>query len=154
MSNSDTTSPFLPLPDGIFISSVRTAPTELVVHIACWHPCATCPLCQQPSERVHGHYGRMVADLPCGGRRVILALTVRKFVCSVPTCPRKIFTERLPYLDKVVFRVATQDAILKDLQAGIIDSVRFIDFNKLPLYQRLNNYMIVAAPTSTTLEAM
>jgi hypothetical protein len=96
----------------------------------------------------------MVADLPCGGRRVILALTVRKFVCSVPTCPRKIFTERLPYLDKVVFRVATQDAILKDLQAGIIDSVRFIDFNKLPLYQRLNNYMIVAAPTSTTLEAM
>ncbi len=60
----------------------------------------------------------------------------------------------LPYLDKVVFRVATQDAILKDLRAGTIDSVRFIDFNKLPLYQRLNNYMIVAAPTSTTFEAM
>jgi transposase len=36
-----------------------------------------------------------VADVPCGGRRVILALTVRKFVCSTPTCPRKIFTERL-----------------------------------------------------------
>jgi transposase len=26
---------------------------------------------------------------------VILALTVRKFVCSTPTCPRQIFTERL-----------------------------------------------------------
>jgi len=34
-----------------------------------------------------------VADVPCGGRRVSLALTVRKFVCSTPTCPRKIFTE-------------------------------------------------------------
>jgi peptide/nickel transport system substrate-binding protein len=60
----------------------------------------------------------------------------------------------LPYLDKVVFRVASQDTILKDLRAGTIDSVRFIDFNKLPLYQHLNNYMIVAAPTSTTFEAM
>ena len=47
---------------------------------------------------MHGSYGRKVADLPCGGRRVILALTVRKFVCSAPTCPRQIFTERLPDL--------------------------------------------------------
>jgi transposase len=36
-----------------------------------------------------------MADVPCGGRRVILALTVRKFVCRTPTCPRQIFTERL-----------------------------------------------------------
>ncbi len=98
MSHTETSSPFLPLPDGIFISSVRRATTELVVHIACRLPCATCPLCQQPSERIHGNYGRMVADLPCGGRRVILSLTVRKFVCGTPTCPRKIFTERLPDL--------------------------------------------------------
>jgi serine/threonine protein kinase len=60
----------------------------------------------------------------------------------------------LPYLDKVVFRVTSQDTILKDLQARSIDSVRFIDFNKLPLYQRLNNYIIVAPPSSTTFEAM
>ena len=39
-----------------------------------------------------------MADLPCAGRRVILSLTVRKFVCSTPTCPRQIFTERLPDL--------------------------------------------------------
>ena len=80
------------------ISSVRATTTELVLHIACRRPCAACPLCQQPSERVHGHYGRTVADLPCAGRRVILALTVRKFVCRTPTCPRQIFTERLPDL--------------------------------------------------------
>ena len=112
MSDLDTTFPFLPLPDGIFISSVRTAPTELVVHIACRRSCAPCPLCQQQSERVHGTYGRTVADLPCGGCRVILALTVRKLleksiVLSVPmetngqrsylpskrqTCPSVSFT--------------------------------------------------------------
>src|SRR5438876_11763446 len=98
MGNSDTASPFLPLPDGIFISSVCPTTTELVVHIACQRSCAACPLCQQASERVHGHYARTVADLPCGGRRVILSLTVRKFVCGTPTCLRQIFTERLPDL--------------------------------------------------------
>ena len=98
MSNSEATSPFLPLPDGIFISSVHTTTTELVVHIASRQVSAACPLCQQPSERVHGHYGRTGAFLPCGGRRVILALTVRKFVCAKACCPQKIFTERLAEL--------------------------------------------------------
>jgi len=60
----------------------------------------------------------------------------------------------LPYLDKVVFRDTSQVTILKDLQAGSIDSVRFINFNNLPLYQRLKNFMIVAPPASTTFEAM
>src|SRR5437588_815303 len=96
MGDLDTASLFLSLPDGIFISSVRATTTELVVRIACQRSCAACPLCQQTSERVHGNYGRTVADLPCAGRRVILALTVRKFVCSAPTCPRQIFTELLP----------------------------------------------------------
>src|SRR6266568_6471779 len=108
MSDLDTTFPFLPLPDGIFISSVRTAPTELVVHIACRRSCATCPLCQQPSERVHGTYGRTVADLPCAGRHVILALSVRKFVCRTPTCPRQIFTERLPDLVQSYARITNR----------------------------------------------
>src|SRR2546423_6521104 len=98
MGDLDTASLLFALPDGIFISSVGATPTQLVVQIACRRSDAACPLCQQLSERVHGHYGRTVADLPCAGRRVILALTVRKFVCGIPTCPRQIFTERLPDL--------------------------------------------------------
>ena len=98
MGDLDTASLLFSLPDGIGISLVRMAKTDLVLHIACRRACALCPLCQQPSERVHGHYGRTVADLPRAGRRVILALTVRKFVCGIPTCPRQIFTERLPDL--------------------------------------------------------
>lgn len=66
--------------------------------MTCRRESACCPLCQQPSERIHGRYGRSVADVPCGGRRVTLALTVRKFICGTPACPRKIFTERLPTL--------------------------------------------------------
>jgi transposase len=98
MDDLDTASLLFALPDGIFVSSVRATTTEVVLQIACRRTSAACPLCQQPSERVHGHYGRTVADLPCAGRRVILALTVRKFVCSTPTCSRQIFTERLPDL--------------------------------------------------------
>src|SRR5450432_3567147 len=95
MSYRDTTSPFLPLPDGLVIVSVHPAANVLTVHVACSHSTAACPLCHQASLRIHGDYTRTVADLPCGGRRVILSLTVRKFICSTPTCPRKIFTERL-----------------------------------------------------------
>jgi transposase len=98
MDALDTASLLFTFPDDIIISLIRTTMTEVVLHIACRRPCATCPLCEQPSERVHGRYVRTVADLPCAGRRVILALTVRKFVCHTPTCPRQIFTERLPEL--------------------------------------------------------
>src|SRR6266704_1850966 len=91
-------SSILHLPAGITITSVHPSVTELVVCVACHAPSMPCPECHQLSARIHGSYQRMVADLPCAGRNVLLMLTVRKFVCSSPTCPRKIFTERLPGL--------------------------------------------------------
>jgi transposase len=86
------------LPAGIAVTSVHPSASELVIGVACLAPSMPCPACHQPSARIHGHYHRTVADLPCAGRNVILALTVREFVCSTPTCPRTIFTERLPGL--------------------------------------------------------
>jgi hypothetical protein len=91
-------SSFFLLPDTIAIKAVYPTKTHLTIQVACLLKNAACPLCQHPSERIHGSYGRTVADVPCGGRRVTLALTVRKFVCGTPDCPRKIFTERLPAL--------------------------------------------------------
>jgi len=91
-------SSILHLPAGITITSVHPSVTELVVCVACHAPSMPCPECHQLSARVHGNYQRTVADLPCAGRNVLLMLTVRKFVCSTPTCPHKIFTERLPGL--------------------------------------------------------
>jgi transposase len=86
------------LPKTIAIEAVCPTKTHLTVQVACLFKSAACPLCQHSSERIHGRYERRVADVPCGGRRVTLALTVRKFVCRTPDCPRTIFTERLPDL--------------------------------------------------------
>ncbi|MBO0793740.1 MAG: ISL3 family transposase [Ktedonobacteraceae bacterium] len=57
-------------------------------------PEAACPLCQQPSRRVHSHYTRHLADLPCCGQPVRWLIAVRRFRCQTEDCPRKIFTER------------------------------------------------------------
>ena len=108
MDGLDTSSPFLPLPDGLIITSVFEAKTQLVVYVACRSPTACCPRCQLPSDRIHGRYGRTVADLPCAGRRVLLALSVRKFVCRTPTCPRQIFTERFPDLVQSYARITNR----------------------------------------------
>lgn len=86
------------LPQGITLEAVHSAKTCLTVSISCTYPSMPCPLCQHPSERLHGSYKRTIADIPFGGRRVLLSLAVRKFVCRTHTCPRKIFTERLPDL--------------------------------------------------------
>src|SRR5437016_3253387 len=86
------------LPDTLAVEALYPTTTHLTVQVACVLKNAACPLCERPSERIHSKYRRTVADVPCGGRRVTLALTVRKFVCNTPECPRKIFTERLPAL--------------------------------------------------------
>jgi len=98
MSQATLSSPFLPLPDGLVMTSVDVETNCLVVHIACQLKSALCPECEQPSERIHGSYVRTVADLPCGGRRIILKLSVRKFVCGAFSCSCRIFTERLSVL--------------------------------------------------------
>ena len=50
---------------------------------------------------------------------MILALTVRKFVCSTSTCPRHIFTERLPGLVQSYARMTTRlSALLQVLGLG------------------------------------
>jgi transposase len=54
-----------------------------------------CPLCGQPSRRVHGRYTRTLADLPWSGIPVRLRVRVRKFFCDQPSCERRIFAERL-----------------------------------------------------------
>jgi transposase len=45
---------------------------------------------------VHSYYTRSPRDLPCNGRRVRLALGVRRFRCANDKCPRQTFAERIP----------------------------------------------------------
>jgi len=57
---------------------------------------AVCPDCCQESVRIHSRYTRKPADLPCSGFAVQLHLSIRRFFCDNPACPRRTFTERLP----------------------------------------------------------
>ncbi len=56
-----------------------------------------CPLCTQPSAKIHRRYTRTLADLPCMNTAVRLQVEVRRFFCGNALCPRKTFAE--PFAD-------------------------------------------------------
>jgi ABC-type transport system substrate-binding protein/serine/threonine protein kinase len=60
----------------------------------------------------------------------------------------------LPYLDKVIFRIVPVDGILKDLQAGAIDSSAYLYGPKFEQYLRLPNYSFISSPTFAAFEAL
>src|SRR6266702_1969140 len=95
------TTPLLPLPDGLDITSMSETPEELLVRV-------TSNRVSTPSTAVHSSYRRKPMDLPCTGRRIRLLLSVRKFFCRVVSCPRKIFTERIPELIEPSSRLTTR----------------------------------------------
>ena len=59
---------------------------------------AACPLCEHLTRRVHSRYRRTVRDLPINGMPVLLILHVRKFYCTEPACPRRVWASRLPHV--------------------------------------------------------
>ena len=98
----------LMLPEQLEVQAMFPSPTHLTIRLTCTSESACCPQCQTISQRIHSKYGRTLADLPCAGRRVILALTVRKFVCGTTTCPCRIFTERLSKLTRPYARMTNR----------------------------------------------
>lgn len=92
--------PLLALPKEFEVRSIDATEERVAITAASTQNSASCPLCGTPTSRVHSHYLRHVADLPCGGRQVCLALHVRRFFCDADACPRKIFAERLtPFVE-------------------------------------------------------
>ncbi|WP_204162989.1 ISL3 family transposase [Streptomyces sp. CS131] len=63
-------------------------------------PGAVCPGCGSWSRRIHSSYLWFPADVPSGGRRVALCLRVRRFLCPVIACGRRIFAEQLQGLTR------------------------------------------------------
>lgn len=61
---------------------------------------AACPDCGSESTRVHSTYLRFPADVPSGGRLVVLQLRVRRFFCPESSCARRTFAEQLPGLTR------------------------------------------------------
>ena len=87
--------PLLALPSGLEIIACSHQEGGLCVSLLSTQPVSHCPLYGSPASRIHSRYQRKLADLPSVGQPVRFLLSVRKFFCDVPTCPRKIFTERL-----------------------------------------------------------
>ncbi len=86
----------LSLPAGLRVERLEPQADHLAIAVVSVRPSSCCPLCAQASSQIHSYYQRTLRDVPCGGRKVVLHLSVRKFFCRNPDCARKIFTERLP----------------------------------------------------------
>lgn len=100
----------VPLPQcpGLRIDDLVLTPTTAVALVASTAQAADCPRCGTPTYRLHSHYRRTVADLPCHDRPVVLRLILRRFRCSQPDCPQDIFCERLPGLLEAHARSTTR----------------------------------------------
>lgn len=77
---------------------------------------SVCPGCGSWSRRIHCSYLRFPADVPSGGRRVILCLRVRRFLCSVISCGRRTFAEQMPGLTR---RYGRRTERLRSTLAGV-----------------------------------
>jgi len=84
------------LPVGLVVDRVTVTPDRVTVAVHARGAVGSCPLCRRPSRRVHSRYVRRLRDLPWQGRVGQLDLQVRRFRCSAPECPRRVFAERLP----------------------------------------------------------
>ena len=82
----------------LHLDSYELLPSEhqLTFNLTSTQTQAACPICGQPSHRIHSRYERTLADLPCVAFSLTLIVQVCKFFCSNPDCHRRIFTERLP----------------------------------------------------------
>lgn len=109
------------IPAELNVESVHQTPDAIV--IAAYGQCrdCRCPECGNASRRVHSRYSRMIADLPCAGRRIELHLTVRRFVCSAAHCRRKIFAERFGdgVIRPMARRTARLDCLVRHLALAL-----------------------------------
>lgn len=89
----------------IVLVMARTPPTA-----------AACPECGQLSDRVHAYHDRQLADLPVGGRAVVVQMRLRRLVCMTVTCARRTFREQVP---DVTQRWARRTRQLTDLVTDV-----------------------------------
>jgi transposase len=83
-------------PVGLHLDNVTMADEMVILTVTSIQGEAFCPVCGQPSWRIHSSYARQPGDLALAGERVRLHLNVRRFFCANLACQRKTFAERLP----------------------------------------------------------
>jgi transposase len=85
----------LPIPRSLHVETLLLDQEGLTILAASEATDVRCPLCGDPTDRVHSRYVRTLADLPWAKLAVRLRVRVRKFFCANDACPRRIFAERL-----------------------------------------------------------
>jgi transposase len=86
----------LPLiPADLVVDHVLSNAEQVTILTKPHQPSAPCPTCAMVSARVHSLHQRTLHDLPWQGRPVVLRISLRRFRCRNPACPRQTFVERL-----------------------------------------------------------
>jgi len=84
-----------PAPDELWLERIVLSRESITLVAIARRVAVPCPTCGLLSQRVPSRYVRTLDDLPWHGVRVRIEAHVRKFCCEAPSCPRRIFTERL-----------------------------------------------------------
>ena len=84
---------------GLLADRVTSAAGGVVSEARCGARGAACTACGTWSSRVHSGYARTVADVPAGGRPVLIRLRVRRLFCGDLACPVVTFAEQVAGLD-------------------------------------------------------
>jgi transposase len=83
------------IPPSLHVQSLLLSDDGVTIRALSQATGVRCPVCGEPSDRVHSRYERTLAELPWARFAVRLQLRVRRFFCNNATCPRAIFAERL-----------------------------------------------------------
>jgi transposase len=108
------------VPPSLHVDALLVGDDSLTIRVLAQTTEARCPLCGERAARVHSRATRTLADLPWAEITVHLRVRVRKFFCDNPTCPRRIFSERLTGIATVAARrTDRQRAALLDLAVAL-----------------------------------
>jgi zinc-finger of transposase IS204/IS1001/IS1096/IS1165/Transposase len=80
----------------LVIEDVQDAGGVIVVWARTRGRAVACPGCGTETVRVHGYHERTAADVPTGGRRVVLKVRARRMRCLALDCKVQTFREQVP----------------------------------------------------------
>jgi transposase len=79
----------------LVIDDVADAGEMIVVQARTQGGAVACPGCGGETGRVHGYHQRAAADVPVGGRRVLVKVRVRRMRCPALDCKVQTFREQV-----------------------------------------------------------
>ncbi|WP_406334702.1 transposase family protein [Streptomyces sp. NBC_00203] len=106
----------LPHLAGVAIEDIRAEDGSFLISASAVHGAGRCPSCGTNSQRIHDRYRRRLADVAIGGRPTTIHLTVRRFRCELPSCPRRTFVEQV---DGLTFRHERRSQLQQDMLTAI-----------------------------------